>query len=137
VPYGQKNWTVQLTVAGFDIGRWAVAEGGGVSAEDGSYDDWDGPVRLGGKRSRGDVTVRKLYREAVHAMYRWLDARAGNGKEGKFTLTRTPTDDDGVSWGDPIIITGIVGEVNPPDVDKGSSDGGELEVVLHCDAALA
>ena len=42
-------------------------------------------------------------RENVHAIYRTLDARAGRGEA---TVTRSPTDDDGVSWGDPIINTG-------------------------------
>lgn len=135
--YTQRQWNVHLTVAGFDLGYWAAAEGGGVTAENGSYDDWNGLVRLGGKRERDDLTIRKLYREEVHAMFAWLDSRAGNTKDGAIVCSRVPTGDDGVSWGGPITVTGLIGEVHPPDVDKSSSDGGELELVLQLDADLA
>lgn len=134
MPYMQSNWTVHLRVDGQDFGYWAVAEGGGVETEDSTYDDWDGEQQLGGKRSRGEITLRKLYRESVHAVYRTLDAKAGRGN---VTLTRAPTDDDGVSWGDPIVNTGKLGGVKPPDVDKGSSDGGEIELTVRPNVALA
>jgi len=134
VPYMQSNWTVQLVINNQDYGFWAVAEGGGIETEDSTYDDWDGAVQLGGKRTRTEITLRKLYRKNVHAIYRTLDALAGRGDA---TLTRSPTDDDGTSWGDPIINTGKLGNVSPPDIDKGSSDGGELEITIRPDVPLA
>jgi hypothetical protein len=130
----QSNWTVHLMLDGQDYGYWAVKEGGGIETEDSTYDDHDGEVQLGGKRSRNEITLRKLYREGVHAVYKNIDARAGRGV---CVLTSSPTDDDGVSWGNPIINTGILGNVNPPDVDKGSSDGGEIEVTIRPNVALA
>ena len=134
MPYMQSNWTVHLRLDGQDYGYWAVKEGGGIETEDSSYDDWDGPVQLGGKRTRAEITLRKLYREQVHAVFRRLDARAGRGA---VILTVAPTDDDGVSWGDPIIYTGKLGNVAPPDVDKGSSDGGEIELTVRPNVPLA
>lgn len=134
MPYMQSNWVVHLAVDSQDFGYWAVKEGGGLETEDSSYDDWDGEVKLGGKRSRAEITLRKLYRENVHAVYRTLDAKGGFGK---VTLTSSPTDDDGVSWGDPIINTGVLGNVKAPDVDKGSSDGGEIELTIRPNVALA
>lgn len=134
MPYMQSNWTVHLRVDGQDYGYWAAKEGGGIETEDATYDDWDGEVQLGGKRSRNEITLRKLYREQVHAVYRTLDAKAGRGE---VVLTTSPTDDDGVSWGDPIINTGKLGNVMPPDVDKSSSDGGEIELTIRPNVALA
>jgi hypothetical protein len=134
MPYMQSNWTAHLLVDGQDFGYWAVAEGGGVETEESTYDDWDGEVQLGGKRSRNEITLRKLYRENVHAVYRTLDAKAGRGDA---TVTRSPTDDDGVSWGNPIINTGKLGNVSPPDIDKGSSDGGEIEITVRPNVPLA
>lgn len=134
MPYMQSNWTVHLQLDGQDYGYWAVKEGGGVETEDATYDDWNGEVKLGGKRTRNEITLRKLYREQVHAVYKRLDARAGRGE---VVVTTSPTDDDGVSWGDPIINTGILGNVSPPDVDKGSSDGGEIELTVRPHASLA
>lgn len=134
MPYMQSNWTVHLALNNQDFGYWAVKEGGGIETEESSYDDWDGAVQLGGKRSRSEITLRKLYRREVHAVFRTLDALAGFGDA---VLTASPTDDDGVSWGSPLINTGKLGNVAPPDVDKGSSDGGELEITIRPDVALA
>ena len=134
MPYKQSQFTVHLAIDNTDLGRWAVKEGAGITTEDPSYPDWNGDVRLGGKRSREDATVRKLYKEEVHAVFRWLDAMAGRGR---CVLTVSPERDDGVSWGTPTVYTGVLGEVTPPDVDKGSSDGAELELVLQLDTELA
>lgn len=134
MPYMQNNWTVHLTLDGQDYGYWAAKEGGGIETEDSSYQDWDGEVKLGGQRSRAEITLRKLYREQVHAVYKTLDARAGRGVA---VVTSSPTDDDGVSWGDPIINTGVLGNVTPPTVDKSSSDGGEIEITIRPHADLA
>jgi hypothetical protein len=134
MPYMQSNWTVNLQMDGTDYGYWAVKEGGGKETEDATYDDWDGEVQLGGKATRTEITLRKLYREQVHAIFRTLDARAGRGN---VIVTQSPTDDDGVSWGDPIIFTGKLGNVSPPDVDKSSSDGGEIELTVRPNVPLA
>jgi hypothetical protein len=134
MPYMQKNWTVHLALNGQDYGYWKSKEGGGKETEDATYDDWDGLVQLGGKASRTEITLHKLYREQVHAVFKTLDALAGRAD---FVLTVSPTDDDGVSWGDPLIYTGKLGNVNPPDVDKSSSDGGEIEITLRPNVDLA
>jgi len=134
MPYMQSNWTVHLKLDGQDFGYWAVKEGGGVETEEATYDDWDGEVQLGGKRSRTEITLRKLYREAVHNVFRTLDSKAGFGA---CVLTSSPTDDNGVSWGNPIVNTGRLGNVAPPDIDKSSSDGGEIEITIRPDVALA
>lgn len=137
MPYKESNWTWHLSIDGVDLGYWAEKEGGGVDSEDGEYDDHDGPVMLGGKRTRENLTLRKLYREGVHKMYRWLDARAGDGQHGRFKATGTPTGDDGVSWGDPIVLTGVLKAVTPPDANRGSSDPGKIELELKPDVSLA
>lgn len=134
MPYMQSNWKVHLKLNNQDFGYWAVKEGGGKETEDASYDDWDGPVQLGGKATRNEITLRKLYRKEVHGVFRTLDALAGFGDA---VVTQSPTDDDGTSWGEPIIYTGKLGNVAPPDVDKSSSDGGELEITVRTNVALA
>lgn len=135
MPYKQSNWTHHLRVDGVDMGYWAAKEGGGVSTEDSTYSDWDGDQQLGGKASREDATLRKLYREGVHAKYRFLDGACIRG--AKIVWTATPTGDDGVAWGEPIVRTGRLGAVAEPDADKSSSEGGELSVTLKLDTKLA
>lgn len=141
MPYKESDWTWHLLMGAganaIDLGYWAEKEGGGVESDSTTYADWDGDLTLGGKRTRSDVTLRKAYRREVHSVYRTLDARAGDGTLGACTLTGTPTDDDGTSWGSPIVITGVLRTVNPPDSSKGSSDAARLEIVVSCDTALA
>lgn len=141
MPYKESNWTWHVKMGAgadaIDLGYWAEKEGGGIDSEDGSYADWDGDLNLGGKRSRGDVTLRKAYRKEVHDVYKTLDARAGDGTLGACTITGAPTDDDGTAWGDPIVITGVLKTVNPPDSSKGSSDAARLEIVVKADTSLA
>jgi hypothetical protein len=141
MPYKESDWTWHLKMGdganAMDLGYWAEKEGGGVDSEDATYSDWDGDLVLGGKRTREDITLRKAYREQVHAVFRQLDARAGNGTLGACTITGTPVGDDGVSWGSPIVVTGVLKSVNPPDSSKGSSDAAKLEVVIKCNTQLA
>jgi hypothetical protein len=134
MPYTKRNWIWHLLVDGIDYGFWAGKEGGESDSDGDIYPDWDGDVTLGGKPTRGDITLKKLYREQVHAQFRDLDSRTATGK---FVLTGTPTGDDGVAWGNPIVYTGTLKGVKPPDTDKGSSDGGELELTLKPDTRLA
>jgi hypothetical protein len=134
MPYKKKNWITHLQIEGRDLGQWAVAEGGRASVDASAYPDWDGDVQLGGKKTREPMTLKKLYREEVHGVFHWLDDLADRGR---LIITRTPTDDDGVVWGRPIIFTGILGDVALPDADKGSSDGGEIEIVCNLDTPLA
>lgn len=141
MPYKESNWTWNVKMGSganaLDLGYWAEKEGGGIDSEDAMYADWDGDLVLGGKRTRGDLTLRKAYRKEVHDVYAELDRRAGNGSTGACTVVGTPVDDDGTAWSNPIVLTGVLKTVNPPDSSKGSSDAAKLEVVIKCDTALA
>jgi hypothetical protein len=136
----RKNWVNQLKVQDpvtgtwVDLGKWAVLEGAGVSAEESVYHDWDGPVQLGGVRTREAATVRRLYGRHANELYSQLDAWVG---EAHVELSRAPTDDRGTVVGETIVYTGVLGGAKLPDSDKASSDGGELELTLHLDPALA
>jgi len=139
-PSTRKNWLVQLKVqdpdsaAWVDLGKWAVLEGGNVSAEESTYQDWDGLVQLGGIRTREGATVRRLYGRNANEIYSQLDAWVGRAR---IELSRASTDDRGVVNNELIRYTGLLGGAKLPDVEKGSSDGGEIELTLHLDADLA
>lgn len=135
MPYGQRHWTVTLRVADRDCGRWAAKSGGGKTTDESTYDDHDGKVQLGGVSGREPIELRKLYKREVHAIYAWLDGQCDVDAACK--VIQTPTGDDGVSWGSPIVMTGVLAGVAPPDVEKGSADGGELTITINADARLA
>lgn len=134
----QHNAIVQLIIGGVDFGRWAGFDGGELTSEEATYDDWDGEQQLKGKNSRDEITLKKGYRREVHAVYRDLDARAlMGGPNALCSVIISPTGDDGVSWGSPNTYVGLLRGVNPPTYDKGSSDGSELEVTIKPDPVLA
>lgn len=136
----RSNWKAILRVqdpdsqAWVDLGEYAVAEGGGISADASLYHDWDGPQQLGGIRSREDMTLRRLYGRNANEVYTQLDRWTGRAR---VQVARTATDDRGVAVGEVIRYTGILGGVSLPDLDKGSNDGGEIELTLQLDADLA
>lgn len=133
----QKNAIVQVEIGGVDYGRWAGFDGGDLTSEDATYDDWDGEQILGGKRTRDDITLKKGYRREVHAKYRDLDSRAGDHVRGLCKVIVSPTGDDGVSWGEPNVYVGVLRNVTPPSYDKGSSDGSEITITIKPDPTLA
>jgi hypothetical protein len=135
MPMKRSNWTVHLRVAGRDCGYWAAASGGGKTSDDSTYYDWDGEVKLGGQSTREPVELRKLYRRDVHANYDWFDRQVDN--DAACVITRTPTGDDGISWGSPIVMQGVLAGCSPPEIEKGSSDGGELTLTVNANAKLA
>lgn len=134
------NWTVELTAtdpdtgAARNLGRWAVLEGGGVTSEDATYHDWDGEVRMGGVRSREDITLRRGYGRHAAPAYRVLDSWVGRAR---VVLSRVATDDRGVTIEEPVTYTGILSGAKLPDVEKGSSEAGEIELTIQADADLA
>lgn len=133
----QHNAHVQLIVGGVDFGLWAGFDGGEKTAEDASYDDWDGEQILGGKVSRDDITLKKGYRREVHSVFRDIDSRVGDKVRGLCQVIVSPTGDDGIAWGSPNTFQGVLRGVNPPTYDKGSSDGAELVVTVKPDPVLA
>lgn len=139
-PNKRSNWLAQLKVQNpdtgdwVDLGQWAVLEGGGVGADESLYHDWDGPQQLGGVRTRESATAKRLYGRNANEVYSTLDRWVGSSR---IELSRAATDDRGVIVGEVIRYTGILGGAKLPDVEKGSSDGGEIELVLQLDADLA
>jgi hypothetical protein len=140
-PNKRSNWIAQVKVEDpdspgtwVDLGRWAVLEGGGVSSEENVYHDWDGPQQLGGVKTREAATLRRLYGRNAQEVYSQLDGWVGMAR---VEMSRVATDDRGVAVGEVVRYTGRLGGAKLPDVEKGSSEGGEIELTLHLDAALA
>ena len=123
--YRAAQWITRIKVGDKDLGRFKSWEGGNVDSEDSKYQNWDGEIVLGGRKSRDDGTAKRLYREADHAIAHWLNNDAiGLAAE----ITRVPVGDDGEPWGETIVLKGRLKSVKIPDHDQASDDGGELEL---------
>lgn len=126
----EDTYSVKVSVDGRDLGVWDKMEGGEIDSEETRYRPGGlaEEIPLGGTRTRGNITLSKLYDEGVHDVYHWLDSRAGRGS---VVVTRQPLDPDGNAFGRPLVYVGTLKSVAPPAIDSESSDAAlvEIEVV--------
>lgn len=82
----------------------------------------------GGKRTRSDVTLRRECDASVWALKDQLED--ASGRDG-CTGVKQMTDSRGSAIGDPLVVNGIVGDVNYPDFDLQADGVGLLEVTIQ------
>lgn len=124
------------TGAWVDMGQWAVLEGGNVSSEVTTYHDWDGPQKLGASRDREDITVRRLFGRHTQEVLKTLDGWVSSARA---EISRVATNGAGVvqQGAEVITYTGLLSGAGLSGVEKGSSEGREIELTFAVDAALA
>ena len=119
-----------MTIDGVDTGVWDKWTGGEVDSEEAKYKpgNMGAHVSLGGSVEVGNVTVSRLYMlprdHEGPAGIHWLIARVG---KGDVVASRQPLDADGNAFGRPLVYTGKLKTVTPPEVDSESSDAALLE----------
>jgi hypothetical protein len=134
----QHNITVEVTYLGQKraLGTFDTWEGGGVTAENTKHRRGNmGPqVAIGGPVTIEDLTVTRDYdlaRDNPNA--HWLSDAVGRAT---VVAVKNYLDTDGVAFGDPIIIRGIlIGYTEPPG-DSDSSDIAMVELVINPDGAV-
>ena len=119
-----------------NLGIFDTWEGGNVTADNTKHRRGGmGPqVAVGGPVTIEDVTVSRDYDlERDHQHAHWLSTAVGRGR---ITATKQYLDDDGNSFGDVIVITGILIGYNQPAADSDSSDVAMVELVINPDGAV-
>jgi hypothetical protein len=117
----------------------------------GTFDTWEGAnvtadntkhrrggmgaqVAIGGPVTIEDLTVSRDYdlaRDNKNA--HWLATAVGRGKA---VATKTYLDSDGIKFGSPIVVTGVLIGYNEPNADSDSSDVAMMELVINPDGDL-
>ena len=123
----QDQYAVTMTVDGQDFGIWDKLTGGEIDSEETKYKPggMGASVSLGGSTEVGNLTISRLYLLARdHERIHWLIGRAG---KGDVVINRQPLDVDGNAYGRPLVYTGVLKTVTPPEVDSESSDAALLE----------
>lgn len=130
----QDQYSLSMTVDGFRTGVWDKLEGGEVDSEEAKYRPgaMAPMVSLGGSVEVGNLTISRLYNlardhgatPAQPGGIHWLLGRAGRGQ---VVINRQPLDADGNAFGSPLVYTGTLKTVTPPEVDSESSDAALLE----------
>src|SRR4051812_30158701 len=128
----QDQYAITMSVDNVDLGIWDKLTGGEVDSEEAKFKpgNMGAHVSLGGSVEIGNLTISRLYDLARdhlgangHGVH-WLIGRAG---KGQVTVNRQPLDVDGNAYGRPLVYTGTLKTVTPPEVDSESSDAALLE----------
>jgi hypothetical protein len=111
-----------------NLGVFDTMKGGEVDSDEQKYrpGGMADPVSLGGAVTMGNVTVSRLYvLERDHATIHQLLSVVG--KAG-ITVSKQPLDTNRVPYGRPLVYTGKIKTVTPPEHDSTSSDPAMLEI---------
>lgn len=125
-PTRQDTWNVTAVIDGLPSGTWDKLSGGSGDSEELKYrpGNMGSQISLGGSQTLENITLSRLFdldRDAL-VVKKWL-ARRGNAP---VVVTKQPKDIDGNTYGEPLVYTGILKAVTPPDVD---SEGGDAAMV--------
>jgi hypothetical protein len=124
----QDQYDVKVSVDGVDLGTFDKLSGGEIDSEETTFKPgaMGARISLGGSVNVGSVTVSRLYDlTRDHAIVHWLISRAGKGSA---VISKQPLDVDGNVFGRPIVYSGKLKQVNPPEVDSESSDAALIEL---------
>lgn len=125
--YRQSEARITVKIDGVDLGIFEDRTGGeGDSAETRyALGGMGGEISLGGRQTLTNVVLTCLYDTARQARLHWLYGRCG---KGRVVITEQPLDDEENVSGDPIVWTGTLKRVKPPDRSAGSDAAATLEL---------
>jgi hypothetical protein len=134
----QNSITVVVTYRGEkkDLGIFDTWEGGNVTADNTKHrrGGMGEQVAIGGPVTIEDVTVSRDYdllRDNKNA--HWLSGAVGRAR---VVAAKKYLDADGLAFGKPIVISGILIGYNEPNADSDSGDVAMYEIVINPDGAV-
>lgn len=132
----QDQYRVTVTIDGENTGVWDKVTGFESDSSETKYKPGGlGPeVPLGGTVSVSNGNVSRLYdlNRDHQNVKRWL-AKVG---KADIIVNKQPLTVDGVVFGDPLVYTGKLKMVSPPEVDSESSDAALLEIEVSSAAIV-
>jgi hypothetical protein len=129
-PTREDTWLIALSVDGVALGVFDSSSGGELDSEESKYKPGGmaAEISLGGQRMIGNLTLsRYCDRLRDWPRIKWLYSRVGRGR---VSVSITPLDADGVRGGEPIVYSGTLKTVTPPETDSTGTDAAQLE--LEC-----
>jgi hypothetical protein len=124
------QFNVTAVIDGKNLGTFDKLSGGEVDSEETRYrpGGLGKPISLGGAITVNNVTISRLFDLArEQAIIHWLISRVG---KGHITINKQPLDVDGNVFGRPLVYTGKLKQVTPPEHDSESSDAALLELEM-------
>lgn len=125
--------TVNVIIAGVDLGVWSSKTGEEVSKEGELFRPGGGapPIRLAAPVEPSEVTIATLYTLTHRELRSWYLAQ--QKKSARVTITTQHNDADNKPEGSVETVTGIVGTITFPDADSMSNDARMLEITVLVD----
>lgn len=131
----EDTYEVTLSMNNKDYGIWDKFAGGGITSAELKFRP--GGMRpaksLGGAKSVENVTMSILYEEGVHDFLPELEDAVGSGQ---CVVTKQLLTTRGAPIGSPLVYTGVLQTVTPPDHDSESEDAGMLEIEISTDGSV-
>lgn len=125
-----------LSIDGKSYGIWDSLSGGGMDSED--VKDRAGGVWIeeaaGGPPTVENVVLARYYSlDRDHSIIHELFGLVGRGR---CSASQHPVDPQGNPYGRPIVYTGILKRVTPPERDTNSSDIARIEIEISTDGTI-
>ena len=124
------QYDVRVSVDGKNLGTFDKLTGGEVDSEETTYKPgaMGARIALGGSQTPGNVTVSVLYDlSRFQSIIHWLISRAG---KGAMVVNKQPLDVDGNAYGRPLVYSGKLKQVHPPEPDSEANDAALLELEM-------
>ena len=135
--YRSDQAAIHVTVAGVPLDNvvWDTMEGGDNVAEDVAYlpGGMAPQINLGGLPKRGDITVTRIWSDALVRVYKQLDQASG---QAGVTVTYTVLDASGQSTGSSVTYTGVLKSVTRPNYDSNTSSEAKLQLVIGANQVI-
>lgn len=133
----QDQYAVTVVIDGVNTGIWDKCSGGEMGSEETKYKPGglQKQISLGGSQNLDNLTVSRIFdldRDAP-ALKNWMN-RAG---KADCVVTKQTLDVDGNVYGPPLVYSGILMRVAPPEHDSESSDAGLVEIEVSTDGTIA
>lgn len=131
----EDTYEVSLSINGKSFGIWDKFSGGAITSAELKYRP--GGMRpqrsLGGTKTVENVTLSRLHDEVVQAMISELEDMVGNGSCVVSKQLLTPR---GAPIGSPLVYTGTLQNLTPPDHDSEGEGAGLTEIEISTDGAV-
>ncbi len=122
------QYDTMVSIDGTNLGTFDTLTGGEVDSDDLKYKPGGmaPEISLGGVATVGQVVIGRLYDlTRDHGIIHWLLSRVG---KGSVVVNKQPLDVDGNAFGRPLVYTGVLKRVTPPEVDSTAVDAATIEI---------
>ncbi len=130
----EDQYNITVSVDRTSYGVFDKFNGGEIDSEETKYKGGGmaPQTALGGSPQTSNVTVSRNYQQGRDdLMVQALRSRVGRARA---IVSKQSLDTDGFAFGRPMVYTGILKQISPPDADSESDDAATIELEISTNA---